>query len=68
LFLLSRSDSQLFDSPARARIVTALAAVLMALLLIPRNLVALLKTPWLILLFALYFYLSVAGKAETNNA
>ena len=62
LLLLSRSDTQLLDTPGRARIVVALTAALMALLLIPRNLVARLKTPWLILLFALYFYLSLMGK------
>lgn len=64
LLLLSRSEHQLFDSRPRARVVAALAAALMALLLIPRNLVALFKTPWLILLFTLYFYLAWTGKTE----
>ncbi|HBW21958.1 MAG: hypothetical protein A2X28_01830 [Elusimicrobia bacterium GWA2_56_46] len=63
LILLARSESQLFDSAVRARVVAALAAALMALTLLPRNLVARVKTPWLILLFLLYFYLALSGKA-----
>ncbi|OGR96800.1 MAG: hypothetical protein A2016_11375 [Elusimicrobia bacterium GWF2_62_30] len=62
LLLLSRPESQLFESHARARTVAALAAALMALLLLPRDLVSVLKTPWLILLFILYFYLAWTGK------
>jgi len=62
LLLLSRSESQLFDITGRARPLAVLSAALMALLLIPRNLVSLFKTPWLILLFILYFYLALAGK------
>ena len=62
LLLLSRSESQLFDLAGRARPLAALSAALMALLLIPRNLVTLLKTPWLVLLFILYFYLALAAK------
>jgi hypothetical protein len=74
LLLLSRSESQIFNSAGRARGVAALAAALMALTLLPRNLVTRMKTPWLILLFALYFYLALDGKelspekAEGDNA
>jgi len=64
LLLTSREDTQLFALPAWSRLAAVLAGGLLSLSLIPRDILTLLKTPWLLLLFLLYFCLAFFGKAE----